>query len=670
MTGATRDDLSWLRGRDDPRVLGFLTAENERTEREMGRFVALEAEIYAEIRSRIEERDRSVPAPRGEYFYYYRTEVGKPYRIWARAHGNPDGEEEIYLDENEIAAPHAFCRVGGHAVSPDHRYVAYVFDTTGDEDHSLRIREIATGASLPERIERAAEHLAWAADSRTLFYIARDPRKRAHRVYRHRVGFDPSEDALVYEEPHEAFHLSMRASRSRRFIFIEAASAITRESFLLDAVHPERMPVSVAGRKPGIEYQASDSGDDLLVRTNEDALNFRVLCAPLEDGRPKGDPASWPQAVPHRPHVLLEALEPFRDFWVLVEREEGQRHLRICPGRTPDGYRIDVEESVRTFLTGDNLEFETDRFRYVLSSPVTPPTVYEVVAATGERTLLKRESVPGLDPARYRAERLWATADDGARIPISLICPADLEQTGDNPCLLYGYGAYGVCLEPMFAVQVLSLVDRGFVHAIAHVRGGGELGEAWHQQGKMLSKRTTFTDFISCAERLIETGYTSPRRLGIQGRSAGGLLMGAVTNMRPELFGAVVAGVPFVDVLATMLDPSIPLTVIEYDEWGDPRRPEYYDYIRSYSPFDNVRETAYPNMLVTAGLNDPRVQFWEPARWVARLRERRTDDKLLLLRTDMGAGHTGPSDRFEWLREKAFEYAFLVGVLAPERLDA
>lgn len=663
----SRDDLTWLRRRGDPRVLEFLERENERADHEMADLAELEARLYQEFRDRIQEDDRSVPARRGEYFYYHRTEKGKPYRIRARAHGDPDGAEEVILDENELAEPHEFFAVGGHAVSPDHRFVAYVYDTTGDEEHTLVVKEIATGRLLSERIQRTAEDLAWAEDGETLFYVTRDELKRAYRVYRHRIGFDPADDTLVFEEHDPAFHVSLRKTRSRRFVLVVTASAITRDTLLVDARAPERGVRRLLPRERGLEYDVSDGGDVLFLRTNLGAIDFRVLRVPLEpDGIPT-PPDEWIEELPHRSRVMVASVAAFRDHVVFLERENAVAHLRVRArdGSRPD-YRVPHDEDVRSVQFGETLEFESHVFRYVLSSPLTPPSTYDLDLETGESTLLKREHVPGFEPSRYRAERVWATAEDGVRIPISVVYPEGVERHGDHPCLLSGYGAYGICFEPAFSILAVSLLDRGFVCAIAHVRGGGEMGETWHERGKMLDKRNTFTDFIRCAETLIEMGFTSSDRLGIQGRSAGGLLMGAVTNMRPDLFQAVIAGVPFVDVLATMLDPSIPLTVTEYEEWGDPRMPDYYDYIRSYSPFDNVREAAYPHMLVTAGLNDPRVQYWEPARWVARLRERRTDDGRLVFRTAMDAGHMGPSDRYRWLREKAFEYAFLVDTIAPE----
>ena len=663
--GTVTDDLTWLRGRDDPRVLEFLRAENERTRRETAHLADLEDRLYREFRSRIQEADRSVPARRGRFFYASRTEEGKPYRVWVRS-TEPDGEEEVLLDENRMAEGHDYFHVGRRTVSPDHRFLAYTRDVSGDEDYELVIVDLETGERLDGGVDLVSADIAWSSDSRTLFYVRRDRLKRPHRVFRHTLGFDPSEDALVFEEPDAAFHVSLRRALSGRFLFIESTSAITVAARLVDAARPDGEPVPLCPVRPGVEHHLVDGGDALFVRTNDGAKNFRLARVPLGPDLTPLDPSTWTDEVPHREHVLLEKVEAFRDFLVLTERREGLRELIVR--RRPDGAEqmVPLEGDVRTVEAGENLEFETDEYRFVLQTPVTPPTTSAFDPRSGEQRVLKVEPVPGFEPKRYRTERVWAPAEDGTEIPISIVAPADIELDGNHPCLLNGYGAYGVCNEPVFSRPTLSLVDRGVVFAIAHVRGGGELGEAWHDGGKMLNKRNTFTDFISCAEALIGLGYTAPDRLGIQGRSAGGLLVGAVTNMRPDLFRCVVAGVPFVDVLATMLDSSIPLTVIEYEEWGDPRDPDYYDYIRSYSPFDNVRETEYPHMLVTAGLHDPRVQYWEPARWVARLRQRRTDDRLLLLRTDMDAGHLGPSSRFDWLRERAFEHAFVLATLGAD----
>jgi len=666
--GEGTDDLTWLRGRDDPRVLAFLREENDRTEAETSRLRPLEQSLYSEFRGRIQEEDSSVPARRGAFFYASRTEEGKPYRVWVRSR-DPDGSDaQIVLDENALAEGHEYFHVGSHAVSPDDRYLAYTRDTSGDEDYVLVIVDLDTRETLLERIERISEDVAWASDGRTVFYVRRDRLKRPHRVYRHTLGFDPSEDAMVFEEADEAFHVSIRRARSGRFLFIESASAVTLSTWLQDAAAPERPPFPLCPRRLGVEYHVVDGGFDLFVRTNDGAENFRLVRVPLHEGLTPRDPEEWSDEIPHRAEIMLEDVESFRDFMAVVERRSGLRELSVRLRDNGANLRVPIEGEVRTFALRDNHEFDADGVRCVVESPVQPPTTLRVDPRTGATETLKIEPVPGHDPARYQTVRVWAEAGDGTAVPISVVAPAGVRLDGSHPCLLNGYGAYGICNEPVFSRPTLSLVDRGFVYAVAHVRGGGELGEPWHEGGKMLNKRNTFTDFISCAETLVEAGYTSPERLAIQGRSAGGLLMGAVANLRPDLFRTVIAGVPFVDVLATMLDPSIPLTVIEYEEWGDPRDPDYYDYIRSYSPFDNVRAAEYPHMLVTAGLHDPRVQYWEPARWVARLRGRRTDDRLLLLRTDMGAGHLGPSSRFDWLKDRAFEFAFLIATVSPDHL--
>lgn len=664
------DDLAWLKDRSNPRVLEFLEEENRRADMALEGTRALQGELYGEFKARMRESDRSAPVRVDDFHYYHRTEEGKPYRVWARTRGHPDAEEaeeEVLLDENALARGHEFFRVGAVVVSPDHGYLAHGYDVDGDETYTIVIKDLHTGSILLERLEGAATTMAWAEDGNTLLYTTRDDAKRAYRVYRHSLGSEPDDDVLVYEERDAAFHLSVRKTRSRRFILIESGSAVTSETLVVDAGRPGAGARLFRRRRTGVEYELEDAGDAFLVRINEGAKNFRLLRARLDGEGGWDGPERWEEVIPHRPEVMLESVKAFRDFLVLLEREEGLPRCRVWPvGAEP--YAVPIAEPVYTLDAGPNPEFDATCFRYVFSSPLTPKTILDVEAQTGAVTVVKRDEAPGFDPSAYESARISALADDGTRIPISLVYPKELERDGLNPCVLTGYGAYGISYEPGFSLQVPSLLDRGFVYGVAHVRGGGEGGESWHDQGKMLRKETSFTDFIRCAETLIERGYTSSDRLGIQGRSAGGLLMGAVTNLRPELFTSVIAGVPFVDVLSTMLDPEIPLTVVEYEEWGDPSDPEYHDYIRSYSPFDNVRETSYPHILATAGLNDPRVQFWEPARWVARLRSRRADDRLTLLKTDLRAGHAGPSDRYALLRERAFEYAFLICTLAPERL--
>jgi oligopeptidase B len=570
--GSGVDEFAWLKDRTDPRVLRFLEEENLRTEIAMRATSGIQEDLYREFRARMCETDRSAAMRIDDFFYYYRTEAGRPYRVWARAAGRPDAEEEILLDENELAEGSDFFRLSAVAVSPDHRYLAFGYDLSGDEVHTIVVKDLSTGSHLPDRLEDASGAFAWAEDGRSLLYATRDDMNRAYRVYRHRLGDDPGHARLVYEESEPAFHLTLRKTRSRRFILIEIASAVTSETWVIDAHQPENPPRRFQPRVRGVEYELADSGDSFLVRTNESAKNFRLMRVPVHDDGSWSAREEWTEVLPHRPDVMLEGVEAFRDFLVLVEREGGLPRVRVwLPGREPRA--IPMPEPIYTLTVAENPDFAADRFRYEYSSPLTPETVFEIDGPGGDPTTVKRQDAPNFDPSRYRSERIHAIADDGTEIPISLVYRAGLVRDGSNCCLLMGYGSYGISYEPGFSSRVPSLLDRGFVYAVAHVRGGGELGETWHDQGKMLSKKTTFTDFIRCAETLIEAGYTCSERLGIQGRSAGGLLMGAVTNMRPDLFATVIAGVPFVDVLSTMQDATIPLTVIEYEEWGDPVHP-------------------------------------------------------------------------------------------------
>ena len=653
------DEFAWLKDREDPRVIAHLRAENARTEEAMRHTGSLQEALYEEMVGRIQETDRSAPTRIDDYHYYHRTEAGKQYRIWARRKGHLEADEEVLLDANELADGHDFFRIGVFEPSPDHRHLAYSYDTSGSEAFTLVVRELTSGRLLPEMFENTAYSLAWASDGRSFFYAVRDGSQRAFEVYRHQLDTPPSADVRVYHEPGEAFSVTVRRSRSKRYILIEAESATTREVRYLEADRPEEPPRLFRPRRHGIEYTIHHHGDGFYVRSNDGAKNFRLDRAPILADGSIGD--RWTEVVPGRADVRLEGVEVFRDHLVLVEREEGFRRLRVWEIAGGRQHTVQVPESVCTLWPGENPRYDTVEFRFVYSSPVTPETVIDYDMDARTSTVVKRQEVRGgYRPTDYAAERIFAEAEDGVRIPITLVYRVPLARDHTKACLLTGYGAYGLSLDPAFSSHSLSLLDRGFVCATAHVRGGGELGEEWHEQGRMRNKRTTFTDFIACAEHLVSEGFTSPDRLAIRGRSAGGLVMGVVSNMRPDLFAAVIAGVPFVDVLSTMLDPTIPLTVTEYEEWGDPREEEYFRYIRSYSPFDNVERKSYPPILATVGLHDSRVQFWEPVRWVARLRARKTDSNRLLLRTDLEAGHGGPSGRYDTLRELAFEYAFLL----------
>jgi oligopeptidase B len=661
--GETRlDNYAWLRDRSDPAVIAYLEAENSYTATIMRPTEALQERLYQEMRGRIKETDLSVPELVDHYFYYTRTEAGHQYPILCRRHESLEASEEILLDQNLLASEHTYFRVGATEVSPDHRLLAYSVDTSGAEEFTLYVKDLATGELRAESIGGTSPAVAWANDSRTLFYAVLDSARRPCRLFRHTVGTAQSADVLVYHETDEAFFLDINRSRSRRFLLLDIASHSTSEVRFLSADEPEGAFQLVRPREPGIEYSVTHHADHFFITTNDGAPNFRLVQAPVSNPTK----ASWTPVLPYRPAVKLDGADAFRNHLVLYEREGGLRQIRILDLSSGSEHLIPFPEPVYTIRTHKNPEFDTTLLRFTYTSLVTPSSVVEYDMAQGAWAVRKQtEVLGGYDQTRYRSERILATAPDGEQVPISLVYRLPFEPDATRPLLLNGYGAYGLSYDPAFSSNTLSLLDRGVVVAIAHVRGGEEMGRAWYDGGRRLHKRNTFTDFIACAEHLIAQGYTSSDRLAINGGSAGGLLMGAVANMRPELFRVVLAEVPFVDVVNTMLDASLPLTVIEYDEWGNPNDPAAYAYIRSYSPYDNVEPKDYPNMLLTAGLNDPRVAYWEPAKHAARLRAMKTDNNRLLLRTNMGAGHGGASGRFDFLREIAFKYAFMLDVL-PE----
>ncbi|HET6778025.1 MAG TPA: S9 family peptidase [Gemmatimonadales bacterium] len=659
--GETRtDDYYWLRDRSDPCVIAYLEAENSYTTTVMRHTEGLQERLYQEMRARIKEADLSVPEQLDQCYYYSRTEAGSQYPILCRTRGRLAADEEILLDQNPLAAAHTYFRVGVTAVSPDHRLLAYSVDTSGGEEFTLYIKDLATGALLAESIPNTSSAVAWANDSRTLFYTVLDRARRPCRLYRHVVGNSPSTDVLVYFEPDESFFLDVNRTRSRRYLLLDIASHSTSEVRFLDADNPTGEFQVVQPREPGIEYSVAHHGNRFYITTNDGASNFRLVHAPVD--RP--GKSNWSPVLPYRPGVKLDGVDAFSAHLALYEREAGLRQVRILDLISGEDHLVTFPEPAYTVRAHQNPEFNTSLLRFTYTSLVTPSSVVDYDMATRSWTVRKQtEVLGGYDKSRYRSERIFATATDGEQVPISLVYRAPLHLDGTRPLLLHGYGAYGLTYDPAFSSNTLSLLDRGFVVAIAHVRGGEEMGRKWYENGKLLNKRNTFTDFIACAEHLVTQGYTARDRLAINGGSAGGLLMGAVTNMRPDLFRVVLAEVPFVDVVNTMLDASLPLTVIEYDEWGNPNDPGSYEYIRSYSPYDNVERKAYPSILVTAGLNDPRVAYWEPAKWTARLRAMKTDDNRLLLKTNMGAGHGGASGRFDFLREIAFKYAFMLDVL-------
>jgi oligopeptidase B len=653
------DEYRWMRDRSSPEVIAYLEAENAYTESMMRHTEALQEKLYEEMVGRIKETDLSVPYPMNGYLYYERTEEGKQYPVFCRKKGSLEAEEEVLLDENALAEGHDFFEVWARRVSPDTRLLAYAVDTTGAEVFSVFFKDLTTGELLPDVIADAEYDIEWANDSRTLFYTTMDPEtRRSDRLWRHTLGTEQSADVLMHHEEDPAYGVWISKTRSGEYIVMDVGSRVTSEEHVLDADNPSGAFSMIEPREKDVEYFLSHTGEHFYFRTNDDeAKNYKVVRAPVASPGKE----NWETVVPHRDRVKVERIAAFAGHLVLYEREGGLRRLRILELAGGDEHYVEFPDPVYAVYLGDNREFETSLLRFSYESLVTPGSVFDYDMNTRERTLLKqREVLGGYDPGLYDSERLFATAGDGTRVPVSLVYRADLRREGGNPLYLMGYGAYGASMDPWFSSNRLSLLDRGFVYAMAHVRGGGEMGEEWYEAGSMLNKKNTFTDFIACSEHLITEGYAAPGALAATGGSAGGLLIGAVLNMRPDLYGAVVADVPFVDVINTMLDASIPLTVGEYDEWGNPNEEEYYFYMKSYSPYDNVGPMDYPDLLITASLNDQRVQYWEPAKWAARLRAEKTGDGVLLLRTNMGAGHGGSSGRYERLRELAFEYAFIL----------
>ena len=654
------DDYRWLRERSDPQVLEYLRAENAYTELMMQHTRALQERLYAEMRGGIKETDISAPEKRGDYYYYTRTEEGRQYPIYCRKRGAWDAPEQILLDQNGLAAGHSFCHLGVFEVSPNHRLLAYSYDTTGAERFTLRVKDLDTGELLPDCLSNTYYSVEWANDNRTLFYNVLDHASRPYRLQRHTLGTDPAQDMLVHLEPDERYYLWLSKTRDRAYFLMHLKSTGTSEVWFAPADRPDVEFTVIQPRQQEVEYWVAHHRGRFLIRTNDQAENFRLVEAPVD--RPSKP--NWREVIPHRSDVLLDGLDAFRNHVVLYERVGGLKQMRILSPELQEVNRVAFPEPVYTFEPGPNEEFETTDVRFTYSSLVTPDSVIDYDMRTGAWAVKKQKEIPsGYDPAEYHSERITATTPDGAQVPVSLVYKKGLVRDGRNPCLLHGYGAYGACVEPEFDAVRLSLLDRGFVYAIAHVRGGSYLGRGWYDQGRLLNKRNSFNDFIACAEHLIAQGYTSNDRLAIIGVSAGGLLVGAVTMMRPELFKAVVAKVPFVDVINTMNDHTIPLTVIELEQWGDPADKTYFEYMKSYSPYDNVTPKDYPNVLITAGLNDPRVAYWEPAKWAARLRATKTDGNRLLLKTNMDAGHAGSSGRYDRLKEIAFEYAFVLDML-------
>ena len=652
------DNYYWLRERDNPEVIKYLEAENQYTDAMMAHTQPLQEKLFQEFRARIKQTDISVPYRRDGYYYYTRVEEGKEYPVYCRKKGSLDAPEEVLVDVNQVAAGYKFCSVTFPAVSSGQNLIAYGVDTVGRRFYTIHIKNLATGEILRDRIPNVTGNVAWANDNRTLFYARQHPvTLRSYQIFRHVVGTDSAQDALVYEEKDDTFRCFVFKTKSKRYLMIGSSQTLSTEYRYLEADKPDGQFRVFLPRQRDHEYRLDHFQDHFYIRTNLKAKNFRLMKTPVT----RTGPENWQEVLPHRDDVLFEDFEVFRDHLVAVERKDGLTRLRVMPWSGRGEHYVDFGEPAYLAFPTDNYEFDTNLLRYTYSSLTTPNSVYDYNMATRQKTLLKREEVlAGFDSANYQAERLYATASDGVRVPISLVYRKGFRKDGTHPLLLYGYGSYGNSTEASFNPYRISLLDRGFVYAIAHIRGGQELGRAWYEDGKLLKKKNTFTDFIACAEHLIQQKYADPKRVFAQGASAGGLLMGAVINLRPDLFRGVIAGVPFVDVVTTMLDDSIPLTTNEYDEWGNPNDKRYYDYMLSYSPYDQVQAKAYPNLLVTTALHDSQVQYWEPAKWVAKLRAMKTDNNRLLLKTRMEAGHGGVSGRYQRYRQIAFEYAFLL----------
>jgi oligopeptidase B len=660
------DDYYWLRERDNPEVIAYLKAENEHAEKEMAQARPSEEKLFEEIKARVKQTDMSVPYQRDGYFYYTRYEEGREYPIFARKRDSLDQREEIMLDANVLAEGHEFFAIGGLAVSSGRDLLAYAVDTQGRRVYTTYFKSLVTGEMLGDVIPEVSENLTWANDNRTLFYAKQDPTTlRAYQIYRHVLGNDPAEDQLVFEETDETFAAYVFKTKSKKYLTIVSSHTLSQEYRYLEADNPTGTFSVFLPRKRDHEYHVDHYQDRFLIRTNDQAKNFRLMATAID----KTQKEYWQEIVPHRQDVFLGDFEIFKDYLVLEERSRGLNQIRVVPWSGSGEHYLEFDEPAYRANLGTNLEFDTTTLRFEYTSMKTPLSIYDYDMVARTKILLKQEEVLGDFKADdYVTERLYALAADGTEIPLSIVYRKGIRRDGQNPLLLYGYGAYGLSIDPTFASPRLSLIDRGFIYAIAHVRGGQELGRQWYEDGKLLKKKNTFNDFIACAEYLIREQFTNPGKLFAMGRSAGGLLMGAITNMRPELFNGLVAEVPFVDVITTMLDPTIPLTTGEYDEWGDPDQKEYYDYMLSYSPYDNVEAKNYPNLLITGGLHDSQVQYWEPAKWAAKLRALKTDKNRLLLKTNMDAGHGGASGRFKRLHETAFSYAFLLNLAGIKEL--
>jgi oligopeptidase B len=652
------DNYYWLRERENPEVIAYLNEENAYREAVMKETEALQENLYEEIVGRIKQDDQSVPYLKNGYYYYTRYEEGKEYPIYCRKPGSLDAEEEIMLNVNEMAEGFAYYAVSGLSVSTNNRYLSFGVDTVSRRNYTIFVKDLTTGQILGDQIPVTTGGSTWANDNKTLFYTRKDEQTlRSKAIHKHTMGTPASDDQLVYSEDDETFSTYVYKTKSEQYIVIASGSTMTNEYRVLNADRPEGELMVIQPRIRGLEYSISHFGDHFYIVTNLDAKNFRLMKTPVD----KTTKENWTEVIAHRSDVMLEGIDLFSNFMVVDERKTGLNHLRIINMKDGSEHYIDFWEEVYTAGVSYNPEFDTETLRFSYTSLTTPGSVYDYNMVTREKELLKQQEVLGdFNPENYEAKRIFATASDGKKIPMSVVYRKGIELNGENPTLIYGYGSYGATMDPGFSSVRLSLLDRGFVYAIAHIRGSQIYGREWYEDGKLLKKMNTFTDFNSCSEELINSGYTNPDKLYAMGGSAGGLLMGAIINLRPELYNGIIAAVPFVDVVTTMLDETIPLTTSEYDEWGNPNDKVYYEYMLSYSPYDQVEAKEYPHLLVTTGLHDSQVQYWEPAKWVAKLRDMKTDDNLLLMYCNMDTGHGGASGRFERYRETAMEYAFLL----------
>jgi len=651
------DNYFWLRDKPNPEVRDYLEAENAYTDAVMKPTEPFQKKLYDEMLSRVKETDVEVPYREGDYFYYTRVEAGKQYPIRCRKKASMDAPEELLLDINELAKGQVFMSVAAFAVSPDGNLLAYSYDNTGFRQYNLAVKDLRTGKTLADHAERVGS-VVWANDNQTVFYTQEDAvEKRQYRLYRHTAG-STAADSLVYEEPDEKFNVRAYKTLSDSYIFLVSASHTTTEARYIPAKQPDADWKVLEPRKQGVEYYPDHNGDSFYIRVNDTGRNFRLVTAPVtEPGS-----ANWHEVMAHNPAIMVDEMELFKNFCVLFEREGGLPQIRVIDLRNGQSKRIAFPEPAYAAYSYINRVYDTTDFRYGYQSPITPSSVFSYNMETGASILLKQKEVPGgYDPKKYEVEQIYAVASDGVKIPISVLHLKGAKLDGTGALYLYGYGSYGISIDMFFNSNIFSMVDRGVVTAVAHIRGGGEMGKSWHDAGRMMNKKTTFTDFIACAEDLTKRGYGSKDRLVIEGRSAGGLLMGAVLNMRPDLFHAALVGVPFVDVINTMLDETLPLTVPEFEEWGNPKEKAAFDYMITYSPYDNIEAKAYPSMLVKTSFNDSQVMYWEPAKYVAKMRATRTDHNILIFKTNLNpAGHGGASGRYDRIHESAFDYAYIL----------